>query len=73
MSSMVRAALLISVESVVETWISTMEYYASQRRTLVEMLLHEEMVIEINGPSPIHCDSITQVTTKVFGILKIFA
>ena len=33
---MVRAALLISVESVVETWISTMEHHAFQRRTLGE-------------------------------------
>ena len=70
---MVRATLLISVESVVETWISTMEHYASQRRTLGEMLLHEEMVIAINGPSSIHYDSIAQVMTKVFGILKSFA
>ena len=73
MSSMVRAALLISVESVVETWISTMEHHASQRRTLGEMLIHEEMVIAINGPSPVHCNSITQVTTRVFGILNSFA
>ena len=68
MSSMVRAALLISVESVVESWISTMEYHASQRRTLGEMLLHKEMVFAMNGPSPIHYDSIAQVTTEVFGI-----
>ena len=70
MSSMVRAALLISVESVVETWISTMEHHASQRRALGEMHLHEEMVIAINGPSPVHCDSVAQVTAKVFGNLK---
>ena len=70
MSSMVRAALLIIVESMVETWISTMEYHASQRKTLVAMLLHEEMVIAINGPSHIHFDSIAHVTTKVFGIFK---
>ena len=62
MSVMVRGALLISVESVVESWISKMEHHASQRRTLGEMLLHEEMVISINGPSPAHCDSIAQVT-----------
>ena len=72
MSTIVRAALLISIESVVETWISTMEHHASQRRTLGEMLLHEEMVIAINGPSPIHCDSIVLVT-EVFGIFSSFA
>ena len=62
MSVMVRAALMISVESVVESWISVMEHHASQRRTLGEMLLHEEMVIAVNGPSMVHCDSIVQVT-----------
>ena len=44
LSVMARAALLISVESVVESWISVMEHHASQRRTL------GEMVIAINGP-----------------------
>ena len=73
MSSIVRVALLISVESVGETWISTMEHHASQRRTLGEMLIHEEMVIAINGPGPIHCDSIAKVTTKEFGVLNSFA
>lgn len=61
LSVMLRAALLISVESVVESWISTMEHHASQRRTLGEMLLHDEMVIAINGPDLVHCDSVVQV------------
>ena len=61
MSVMVRAALMISVESIVESWISTMEHHASQRRTLGEMLLHEEMMIAINGPVLVHCDSIVQL------------
>ena len=39
MSVMVRSSLMISVESVVESWISTMEHHASQRRTLGEMHL----------------------------------
>ena len=61
LSVMARAALLISVESVVESWISVMEHHASQRRTLGEMMLHEEMVIAINGPILVHCDSIVKV------------
>ena len=61
MSVMARAALIISVESVVESWISTMEHHASQRRDLGEMHLHEEMVIAINGPSLVHCDAVVQV------------
>ena len=60
-SVLVRASLLISVESVVESWISTMEHHASQRRTLGEMLLHEEMVIAINGPILVYYDSIVKV------------
>ena len=34
MSVMVNAALLISVESIVESWISTMEHHSSKRRTM---------------------------------------
>ena len=61
MSVMVRAALMISVESIVESWISTMEHHALHRRTLGEMLLHEKMVIAINAHDMVHCDSIVQV------------
>ena len=60
MSVMVNAALLISVESIVESWISTMEHHSSQRRTMGEMLLHEEMVISVNGPKMVHCEAICQ-------------
>ena len=60
MSVMVRAALIISVESILESWISTMEDHSSQRRTMGEILLHEEMVISVNGPKLVHCDSICQ-------------
>ena len=61
MSVMVRGSLLISVEAEVERWVSTMEHHASQGRTLGEMLLHEEMVIAINGPKLVHCDPVAQV------------
>ena len=71
-SVMVRASLLISVESVVESWISVMEHHASQTRSLGEMLLHEEMVIAITGPSLAHCDSVFQVTNIKRFILFIF-
>ena len=71
-SVMVRASLLISVESVVESWISVMEHHASQTRSLGEMLLHEEMVIAITGPSLAHCDSVFQVTNIKRFIIFIF-
>ena len=60
MSVMVNATLLISVESIVESWISTMEHHSSQRRTMGEMLLHEEMVISVNGPKMVDCEAICQ-------------
>ena len=60
-SVMVRASLVISVESVVESWISILEHHSSQRRNIGELLLHEEMVIAINGPSLEHCDSVCKV------------
>ena len=62
---MVRAALLVSVKSIVETWISTMEHHASQRMTPGEMKLYDEMVIAVNGPAPVHCDSIVQVDIAI--------
>ena len=61
LSVMARAYLLVSVESVVESGISVMEHHASQRRTLGEMLLHEGMLIAVNGPLFVHCDSIVKV------------
>ena len=72
MSVMVRGSLLISVEAEVERWVSIMEHHASQRRTLGEMLLHEEMVIAINGPSVVHCDSIAKVKWDGIKILWYF-
>ena len=60
-SVMVKAGLLISVESVVESWISVMEHHASQRRRLGEAMIHEQMVIAINGPELEHYDSILKV------------
>ena len=68
-SVMVRASLLISVESVVESWISTMEHHASQRRTLGEMRLNKELIIAVNGPSTEHCDSICQVVREIIFLL----
>ena len=38
MSVVGKAAVLISVESILESWISTMEHHSSQRRTMSEGL-----------------------------------
>ena len=53
-SAMVWASLVISVESVVNSWISILEHHLSQWRNIGELLLQEEMVIVINGPSVEH-------------------
>ncbi len=63
MSVMVRASFMISVESMVESWISTMEHHSSQRRNLGDVMLHDEMVIAVNSPSLVHCDAVVQVLT----------
>ena len=64
LSVMVQAGLLISVESVVESWISIMEHHASQRRYVSDTTLNEEMVIAVNGPELVHCDSIVKDAIK---------
>ena len=60
-SVQLRAGLLVSVESVVEGWISVMEHHASQRRTLGDVKLKEEMTIAVNGPELVHSDAVLKV------------
>ena len=57
LSIMVRAALMSSLESIMESWISTMEDHSFQRRTTEEMLLLKEMVIAYNGPKLVYIES----------------
>ena len=39
----------MSVEAVVESWVSIMEHHSSKRRPLAEESMVEEVVIAING------------------------
>ena len=55
-SVMVQASLVISVESVVKSWISILEHHSSQLRNIGELLLHKDMVIAVNGPSVENCE-----------------
>ena len=55
-SVMVWASLVISVESVVKSWISILEHHSSQLRNIGELLLHKDMVTAINSPSVENCE-----------------
>ena len=60
MSILAKAALMMSVESVVEGWVSVMEHHSSQRRDLSDERAEDELFIAVNGPAVIHSDSVVR-------------
>ena len=64
MDILTRAAVTKSVESVVESWISVLEYHANKRRQLGDDRIHDEMHLAINGPEPAHSDPLVQKSMK---------
>ena len=64
-SILCRAALTMSVEAVVESWVSIMEHHSSKRRPLAEESMVEEVVIAINGPSVVHCDAVVRESLRI--------
>ena len=58
MDILVRAALMKSVEAVVESWVSVLEHHSSKTRGLGDDAVKTEMMISINGPEIQHCDPI---------------
>ena len=50
MSVLARAAMMMSVEAVVEGWVSVMEHHSSKHRNLSENTMLDEVIIAINGP-----------------------
>ena len=64
-SILCRAALTMSVEAVVESWVSIMEHHSSKRRPLGEESMVEEVVIAINGPSVVHCDAVVKESLRI--------
>ena len=48
-----QACTFKSVESVVESWISTLEHHSTKQRALKEESIQIEMMIACNGP-PVH-------------------
>ena len=58
MSVLESAAVVMSVEAVVEGWISVLENHSSKTRGLGQVSLEDEVTIAINGPELTNCDSV---------------
>ena len=57
---LIQATLSISVESVVESWISVLEHNSSKSRNLGLGAIDAEMIVAINGPAVAHCQGIVK-------------
>ena len=51
-------SVAMGLESVVESWVSTMEHHNNPRRPLTQARLEQECMVSINGPKEVHCDSV---------------
>ena len=60
------AAIAKSVESIVESWGSEMEELASKKRAIGEVILHDQMMICLNGPTISHFDTIVGTALNSF-------
>ena len=65
-SVMCDAGMMIGIESIVESWVSTLEHHSSKLRNLSQERLHWEGMLSINGPDPAHCDSIVRGGLKEY-------
>ena len=63
---LIQAALIISVESVVESWISVLEHHSSKTRNLSNNAIDAEMMIALNGPSIVHCRGIVKESMSAY-------
>ena len=57
---LIQATLSISVESVVESWISVLEHHSSKSRNLGHGAIDAEMMVAINGPAVAHCQGVVK-------------
>ena len=55
------AGLCKGIESVVGSWVSTAEHHSSKLRRL-----EYEMMIAINGPEVVHCDSVVKEALAMY-------
>ena len=63
---LIQATLSISVESVVESWISVLEHNSSKSRNLGLGAIDAEMIVAINGPAVAHCQGIVKETMATY-------
>ena len=63
---MARAGLCKGIESVVESWVSIAEHHSSKLRNLSQKRLEHEMMIAINGPEVVHCDSMVKEAIAMY-------
>ena len=61
--------VVIYVESIVESWISVMEYHTSKTRDLTAESLHNKLTIVVNGPLSQHCQSIVKESMRAYWII----
>ena len=67
---LIQATLSISVESVVESWISVLEHHSSKSRNLGLGAIDAEMIVAINGPAVAHCQGIVKETMATYWMLE---
>ena len=65
LSVMARAAVCTSVESIVETWVSTIEHHSPKGRALIQDRLEAETAVAINGPELVHADQLISQAMKI--------
>jgi hypothetical protein len=66
MDILCQAAVKMSVESVVESWISVLEHHSSKTRDLKDETILTELVIAVNGPLVQHCNKVVESTMKTY-------
>ena len=65
LSILARAAVSKSVESIVESRVSTVEHHSNAYRGLEQYHLEDEMTVAINGPPVHHSGGIVRAAMKV--------
>ena len=63
---MARAAVAKAVESIVESWVSVIEYHSSSTRGLKQDRLEDEMTVSLNGPEFVHCQWVVRQDMAVY-------
>ena len=64
-SVLCRAVLTMSVEAVVEGWVSIMERHASKQRSNGQLAIEMEVAIGANGPKVVHSDSVVRDSLRL--------